>query len=315
MENYLSIVSSRGILRSCNIHSKAPRSSYPILDFQPSTLYPGGSIYVCTDALEDFVARLLPNLNNPFVLVSGDSDRPIDDALLATDPIRSLLNSPLLIRWFAQNLLTEQRNLFHLPIGLDYHTAWERPSIFEINPISPFAQERVLLQQLDESPPIERRNVAAYCNWSLTANRGDRMECLQKVGKDTLFVETQRLERHITWARQAKFAFVASPAGEGADCHRTWEAIMTGSIPIVKLGGLSPLFDVLPVAKVRDWSEVTKEWLQNILEEFTVRRFDFTPLFLGYWQKRLQGVEPEPLALMTIAEFRHFITARAFSNN
>jgi hypothetical protein len=310
LENYLSIVSSRGILRSCDIHSNRPRSTNPIFEFEPASLYHGGSIYVCTDALEHFAAQMLPQLRVPFTLVSGDSDRPVDNALLTNNWILPLIESPLLIRWYAQNLLASHPKMFHLPIGLDYHTAWERPSLFEHEKISPFSQELSLINTLVQSGEIQQRQIKAYCNWALTANRGDRQECLQKIDKSSCFIESQRIARHISWTRQAVFAFVLSPSGEGADCHRTWEAIMTGSIPIVKAGMLAPVFDDLPVVQVEDWSIVTSGWLNKIFEECQEKKYDFSRMFLGYWQKRIRGLDPVNLPQMTMKEFREFITSK-----
>ncbi len=263
---------------------------------------------MCTDALEHFVQTMLPQLRVPFVLVSGDSDRAVDGALIASNSISQLIESPLLIRWFAQNLFAAHPKLFHLPIGLDYHSAWERPSLFELLPVSPFVQERSLLQTLAQSPQHNQRRLEAYCNWGLTANRGDRLECLEKVEKGTYFIETQRLERHVSWSRQASFAFVLSPSGEGADCHRTWESIMTGSIPVVKAGLLAPVFRGLPVADVKDWSMVTTSWLKNIFEEYCTKKFDYSSMFLGFWQKQIHGFNPESLPPMTMSEFREFMT-------
>jgi hypothetical protein len=50
--------------------------------------------------------------------------------------------------------------------------------------------------------------------------------------------------------------YVLSPPGNGIDCHRTWEALFLGSIPIVKKSFWP--FDKLQIgAKViEDWSEV-----------------------------------------------------------
>ena len=40
--------------------------------------------------------------------------------------------------------------------------------------------------------------------------------------------------RLITWNKQKDFAFVLCPHGGGLDCHRNWEALCLGCIPIVK---------------------------------------------------------------------------------
>ena len=54
----------------------------------------------------------------------------------------------------------------------------------------------------------------------------------------------------------ANSAFVLSPPGNGADCHRTWEAIYLGAIPIV-LKKYWPFTHLsLPVLIVEDWAEI-----------------------------------------------------------
>jgi hypothetical protein len=45
------------------------------------------------------------------------------------------------------------------------------------------------------------------------------------------------LERAIELYEKINYAFVASPYGGGPDCHRTWEALILGCIPIVKSSG------------------------------------------------------------------------------
>ena len=50
--------------------------------------------------------------------------------------------------------------------------------------------------------------------------------------------------------------FVLSPPGNGPDCHRTWESIYLGAIPIV-LESAWPFKDFnLPVAQVSNWNEI-----------------------------------------------------------
>jgi hypothetical protein len=50
--------------------------------------------------------------------------------------------------------------------------------------------------------------------------------------------------------------FVLSPPGNGPDCHRTWESIYLGAVPIVYKSAW-PFRDFnLPVAQVSDWNEV-----------------------------------------------------------
>ena len=80
-----------------------------------------------------------------------------------------------------------------------------------------------------------------------------------------------------------KSKFVLSPPGNGIDCHRTWEALCLGAIPIVRAKQFKSLFADLPVLNVDEWSDVTPELLQNTLREFKQRNFNYEKLTLKYW--------------------------------
>ena len=51
-------------------------------------------------------------------------------------------------------------------------------------------------------------------------------------------------------------SFVLSPPGNGADCHRTWEAIYLGSVPIVKSKFWPFNGYALPSLVLQDWEEL-----------------------------------------------------------
>lgn len=50
--------------------------------------------------------------------------------------------------------------------------------------------------------------------------------------------------------------FVVSPPGNGIDCHRTWEALALGAIPIVQNSSLWGLYEDERILVVRDVKEV-----------------------------------------------------------
>src|SRR4051794_19573506 len=102
MEQYNTFVSSRGLLKICDIRNTNPRSSSAIIDFsEHNKLRHGGSIYVCQDAIGLFAAHILESIKTPFVLVSGDSDMPLTSDVQGFEAI---LNSEYLMAWYAQNL-------------------------------------------------------------------------------------------------------------------------------------------------------------------------------------------------------------------
>jgi hypothetical protein len=122
-ETNCNYVSSRGLLKSCKFHNSRPRSSSDeLISVSEIDLSSGDSIYVTTDALDRFKAELLPRISTPFVLLTGDSDIGVNSSELGVGTIDEILNSPYLIRWFAQNLTANHTKQINMPLGLDYHT-------------------------------------------------------------------------------------------------------------------------------------------------------------------------------------------------
>jgi hypothetical protein len=98
------------------------------------------------------------------------------------------------------------------------------------------------------------------------------------------------------WQKYAEYAFVASPFGIGLDCHRTWEAIALGCIPIVKESPLTPLFEGMPVLVVESWDQVNLKYLQQQQEKFASQQFDYSKIFLTYWWGRInKGMQVQSL--------------------
>lgn len=271
-------------------------------------IHSASSVYLCTDAIVAFARELFPKIKHEIVLVTGDSDLAIDREFLCQPEIAAMLLSPVIKRWWAQNCAVEHPKVSPLPIGNDYHTVWEHPGVFSHERYSPVAQENLLFRVLANAPSVEQRLIAAYCNWLPTVDRGDRQECFKAIDKSAALVEPQRTTREISWGRQARCMFVASPEGVGIDCHRTWEALMLGCIPIVRRNALAPLFADLPVWIVDQWSQVTAHNMERFALDSLRYHYDFSSLFLRYWQDRIVGCfKPFQLDPMTRAEFRDFL--------
>ena len=109
--------------------------------------------------------------------------------------------------------------------------------------------------------------------------------------QDQLFdlASTIRIE---AWRIYSDIDFVLSPFGGGLDCHRTWEALVIGAIPIIEHSpGMAPLFDDLPVVQVTSWNDVTpanlKQWRREL--DPARRRLDQDPTVLtsAYWSRKI----------------------------
>ena len=315
MEHHQKIVSSRGILRSCDLFNRSPQSSSPDIDFaEGSMLGPGGAIYCCTDALENFANHVIDGLSVPFVLVSGDADTVVSPRTLRAGVFEKILAHPTLLRWYAQNLGARGEKLHFLPIGLDYHTMWERPGEWrETVNRSAFEQERVLLDIRHGASPAQDRKCLIYCNWHFVLHdrghdglpsRSERVECLEQIDRSLCFFEPAFAPRYLTWARQTEYSFVLCPAGNGPDTHRLWEALVLGCIPIVKRNCLSEFLSDLPVVVVDDWRQITAAGLRKWLAETCARRFDFAKLYLEYWRGAIRGAGRDEAPMMTLLQYQ-----------
>ena len=85
--------------------------------------------------------------------------------------------------------------------------------------------------------------------------------------------------------------FTVSPQGIGRACHREWEALSTGAIPLVDWDAspaMAELYGGLPVVRVKDWRDVTPAFLEDELRSVlgAGRSVDMKKLYLPYWVAR-----------------------------
>ena len=77
------------------------------------------------------------------------------------------------------------------------------------------------------------------------------------------------------------------------DCHRTWEALLLGSIPIVKTSTLDPLFEDLPVLIVNDWSELMQDFLTTQYEQMSKKLYNTEKIYAQYWIDKIKKVQSD----------------------
>jgi hypothetical protein len=67
------------------------------------------------------------------------------------------------------------------------------------------------------------------------------------------------------YKNQRQFTFVFSPFGNGLDCHRSWEAMYLGSIPILQTSRLDVIYAGMPVIIVKSFEQVNEPFLRHQL--------------------------------------------------
>jgi len=328
-DNYCKYINIRGIVKSCDIHSLTPISSIHDLigyDFDFTNLQDINkkestnkiqniiyTIYICNSAIQKFAEKLKNDkvfinnsINCRFILVSGDSDDTCPDDLFESDSdFKEFIENDKIIHWYAQNCIhTIHNKLSQIPIGIAYHHLYNEEIEEDAKKIvSPMKQEELLNNIIQQSNKMKlsfwKRELKCYINFNFTDNYMrsrfgyDRYEAITKIPKHLSFSEKEEVTRTITWNTQVKYTFVVSPFGNGYDCHRTWEALILGCIPIVKTSGLDSLYDDLPVLIVQDWSDITEELLINVITVFKKKHeqeeFNYDKLTLHYWMDKVNS--------------------------
>ena len=287
-------ISRFGIASKCNYYpisfSKKNIDIYLNKMFSNNTLVDGQIIYIAMDYLHYFILNYLNKINKMFVLVSGMSDISFPNNNITQKMFNLLMNNQYLIKYFSENLLIKHPKIYNIPIGIDYHTLYNTQGNHiwrERNEGSlPIDQENILKNITLRSAPFYNKRKLIYINFTIKNDRyNQRKKALSIIPKNLTYTNLNILKRNVTWNTQAIFAFGLSPCGNGVDCHRTWEILCLGSIPIVMDMGeaFNNLFYDLPVLIVKKWEDITEELLNNTLNDFKQREFNYDKLTLNYW--------------------------------
>ena len=87
--------------------------------------------------------------------------------------------------------------------------------------------------------------------------------------------------------------FVISPPGNGPDCHRTWEAIYLGAVPVVLKAHLGrSLLEGMPILAVdrfEDFIDMSDDALRDTYTELTKK--PATTTFAAHWLREFSTWE------------------------
>ncbi|CAF1343348.1 unnamed protein product [Rotaria magnacalcarata] len=230
----------------------------------------GEIIFVKTDHLVMFFNSPFDSIKNPFVLVTHNSDAS------APAIYESYLLNPKILIWYASNPSVRNRaKLSPIPIGLA-NAYWPHGSLSKFT----FALR-------NHRKPWSQRTNLLYVNFDVANNKAQRAKALlqaSKIGNTQIIKQRIALETYLEHIGNVKF--VLSPPGGGTDCHRTWEALYMGAVPIVLTSELDPLFSKTRSVIVNDWSQLTQDFLLSF--NFSLNDHIIPDVLNArYWRKTL----------------------------
>jgi hypothetical protein len=251
--------------------------------FSPAEVESGSLVYVQSDYLHAF-AMIAHKIPNKFIVVThnGDLSTPDgDDWHGGEGPMWSqhfshLLELPNLQAWFASNCHwkgwpnAKPRRLICIPIGIEnrYNQIGQSPQVY-----FRWMERR---NRVKSTMPL----LVAFSTHPLKPFRASAIAALT-----ASWITRKNLERDAWFEAVQEHHFVACPIGHGYDTHRTWEVLLSGSIPIVESTSMDSMYENLPVLIVHRWSEVTQDLLKNVSHDFRLRDdLNLEKLFFGYWR-------------------------------
>lgn len=182
-------------------------------------------------------------------------------------------------RCFSVNVLDDHGGVCPIPLGLE--NRWRRKN----GVIRHFPTR----QQTIESH-ASHRPISLFGAFNVGTNEIERTVAKRAIEKYGHVFET-RLTPKTYRQKLSQTLFVISPPGNGIDCHRTWEAIYFGAIPVIKKGFLATsLVRLLPIHEVEDW-EVFCSLSRNdfeILYQDLIRR-TLDAAYFEYWIDKMKS--------------------------
>ena len=242
---------------------------YPGLEINPR---PGDAIFVIIEELDCFIEQALPKINTPFKLVTHMGDYAVDEKWA------TLVENPLLIRWYAQNNFIRSPKVVSIPIGLE--DAWRHNNGI----VKDFNKLR--------SRDVEKIPRILY-GFNEETNRNARVKAKSILSlhpsADWIRVSSRAYRKVLN-----RYMFVASPPGNGIDCHRTWEAMYLGCVPIVVGSCFYDGFPEFPGLVIDDWNDLLSLSESDLIQIYKKKRSrinEWEPLWMRYWLKKINNDE------------------------
>jgi len=226
-------------------------------------------VYVCSRQLSK-LEKVIDCFKNPFILVSHNEDANIDERYL------DIICNSKVIKMHCQNPLIKHEKMYFLPIGFA-NGHWPHGNTDIVKKI---LSEPYKPSQINHDNKVDD----VYFFFTVNTNSVTRMDCYNKLlSKGLKWDKVRDYEDYLRTLREHKYA--VCPEGNGADCHRIWECILLGVIPIVKNGGFSQILkEHYKIVILDDWSNFD---IKNI--EISLPRFDSRIFFEDFKKEIKKG--------------------------
>lgn len=244
-------------------------------------------------AIKYFAGVILPQIESEFVLITASEDITIPNQLdnrrrrfskFERACIDLILNHSKLAHWHSENLDDDSHpKMSPIPLGF-----------VSREPLGPV--------EIPDSPPLADRPMRILC--AHRVREGKQWELRGHVARLAgsawsewcTFVDGEISEiAYMELLREHRFVLCVE--GGGIDpSPKAWQALLHGTIPIIRSNSLRQAYQQLPVAFVGDWDaneitgEIMRKWYDDLAPRFEDKSADgelMTRLGMDYWWDQL----------------------------
>ena len=225
----------------------------------------GQIIFIKTDMVPYFFNFVMPQIRNNVIILTHNSALGINERYIG------FLNNNKVICWYAQNANFDHPRLFSIPLGIA-NLRWTHGDIAKIDKVNEMQ--------------LQKKNLV-YMNFDLQTNISERTKVYDMfVDKDYVLKGSKKsFEEYLNDLARCKFTL--SPPGAGIDCHRIWESIAVGTIPIVENCHNISFHTKMPILVIDDWRCLSQEFLEHKHYFLCSELYNKSPLYLDYWIQKI----------------------------
>jgi len=229
------------------------------VNFDSEVIQPGPIVYSRTHLVQSQFPKLAKM--GSCILITSFSDAKCTTKMASRLP-------PNVRRWFSNNVATRNARVTAVPIGLRTSSQGEQ-----------------ILRVVMGMGRLKERNLVYMNFWRRLRRTPNPRRGIYEMFMCKKWVTYEGGFDHVPmdhfYKMTASHPYTISPPGAGPDCHRHWEAMLLGTIPIVLRSKATDILEDMPCLRITHWGEITERLLLKQLPKLKAR-FD-TPTMDKCW--------------------------------
>lgn len=244
-------------------------NEYQHIRLKKFSLNENNIIFCNSDDIDTLFALLKKSKFKNIQLITHQSDRSITKKIYNKKP-------SCISKWYAINIAEDSDSLISIPLGL----ANLHPKNINLNNF------KNLTLSHDSYFHNSSKPSKLYLNFQISTNYGVRAMLYKNFENKNWVVAHKPNEDIKNYSNNLKkYKYILCPEGNGYDTHRLWEALYSGSVPVLKHKKALKYAEHLPIIFIKDYQHLNIENIDSVFEELKKQSFNLEKLTFEYWSE------------------------------